>query len=85
MYDIKMGEISWTNRQVLMQRRINHTHAAALVPHPTSVVGSKQGLMVERKLACKFHKAGTCRETTDSHTNPMTGLLYFHDGATRKK
>ena len=32
MHDIESGEISWTDRQSLMQRRMNHTHAAAFAP-----------------------------------------------------
>ena len=85
MHDIEAGEILWTDRQALMQRRINHSHAAALAPQPSRIQGPRVGATTERKLFCKFHKAGTCRETADLHVDPMTGITYYHEASARKK
>ena len=41
LHDIEAGEISWMDRQAVMQRRMNHTHAASVAPQPTRVQVSK--------------------------------------------
>ena len=85
MHEIETGEISWMDRQILMQKRMIHTHAAAFPPQPMRGQGLKSVTNTERRLLCKFNKAGTCREVGDAHIDPMTGITYFHEATVRKK
>ena len=61
MREIESGNISWMDHQILMQKRMIHTHAAAFAPQPMHAPSSKQSAGMDRRLLCKFHKARTCR------------------------
>ena len=62
MHGIEGGEITWTDRQSLMQRHLMHTHAAALAPQEMGNQVSKNPALTESCLMCKFYKAGNRRE-----------------------
>ena len=68
-----------------MQKRMVHTHAAAFAPQQARTFAPRPGATMDKRLTCKFHKAGTCRETGESHTDPMTGIVYHHDIMPRRK
>ena len=70
-----------------MQRRMTHTHTVVLSGVQTGQKASQsrgQVTVMDKKLICKFHRAGNCREGADSHTDPLTGITYTHDGGRRK-
>ena len=50
MHAIEMGEISWTDQQILMQRKLMHTHAAAFPPQQPCAPTSKNPRGVETDL-----------------------------------
>ena len=85
MHKIESGDISWMDHQILMQKRMIHTHAAAFAPQPMRTPTTKPSAGTDRRLLCKFHKAGTCREVGDAHTDPMMGITDFHEKTMRKK
>ena len=64
MHSIEDGEISWSDRNALLQRRITQTHAAmfsgSTAQRPSA--SRPRESVSERRLICKFHRAGNCRE-----------------------
>ena len=86
MHSIEDGEIAWSDRNALLQRRMTQTHAAMFSNPTYKSSGSRmKETSSDRKLICKFFRTGTCRETGDQHVDPITGLTYTHDQASRKK
>ena len=86
MHDIEDGQITWMDRSTLLQRRMTHTHAAVFAGQSGKGSGARntQGTF-ERRLTCKFHRAGNCREGADQHTDPMTGITYTHEQPSKRK
>ena len=86
MHDIEEGQITWMDHSTLLQRRMTHTHAAVFAGQSGRGSGSRntQGSS-ERRLACKFHRAGNCCEGADQHTDPMTGITYTHEQPSKRK
>ena len=83
MHAIEEGELSWQDRATLMQCRMTHTHAAVFCGAQTMHRPGNhrtQSAAVDKKLVCKFHCAGNCREGAESHTDPLTGITYMHEG-----
>ena len=86
MHDIEEGQITWMVRSTLLQCRMTHTHAAVFAGQSgrSSTTRTNQATG-ERRLTCKFHRAGNCREGSDQHTDPMTGTTYTHEQASKRK
>ena len=86
MHSIEDGEIAWSDRGALLQRRMTQTHAAMFSNLTHKTPGSRiKETPSDRKLVCKFFRTGTCRETGDQHVDPLTGLTYTHEQSSRKK
>ena len=86
MHAIEDGEITWADKGALLQKRMIQTHVGAFGAHSVKSVPTKSAALgSEKRLVCKFHRSGSCRETGDVHIDPMTGILYTHDPATRRK
>ena len=86
MHAIEDCEISWADRGALLQKRMIQTHVGAFTPQPQRVNAVKgMNRPGDKKLICKFYRAGTCREFGDAHVDPVTGILYSHDGQNRKR
>ena len=87
MHSIEDGEIVWSDRSALLQHRMTQTHATMFATQSgqRTPAGRPKDTGSDRKLFCKFFHSGSCRETGDSHVDPMTGLTYVHDQAGRRK